>query len=58
MTAYTVMGHLILQDACNAPELFGTSARIFIRYADTEVEKHITFIRKFQEESLADYRKA
>lgn len=58
MTAYTIMGYLILHDADKAPEMFGTSARIFIRLAEAEVEKHMTFIRKFQEESLADYRKA
>ncbi len=58
MTAYTIMGYLILHDADKAPEMFGTSARVFIRLAEAEVEKHMTFIRKFQEESLADYRKA
>lgn len=58
MTAYTVMGYLILHDADKAPEMFGTSARVFVRLAEAEVEKHMTFIRKFQEESLADYRKA
>ena len=56
MTAYTIMGYLIVQDASKAPELFGTSARVFVRYAEAEVEKHMTFIRKFQDENLEDYR--
>ena len=58
MTAHTIMGHLLLRDATNNPDLFAKSANVYIRYAETEVEKHITFIRKFQEERLADYRQA
>ena len=56
MTAHTVMGNLILQDANKNPEMFKTSANVYIRYAEAEVEKHITFIRKFMDENLADYR--
>ncbi len=58
MTAYTVMGHLMLRDAAQAPELFEKSARIFIRYAEAEVEKHMTFLRRLQQEDVADYRQA
>lgn len=58
MCAHTIMGHLLLQDANKAPELFEKSANVYIRYAEAEVEKHITFIRKFQEENLENYRMA
>ena len=57
MAAYTIMGHLLLQDATVNAELFGTSAQVFIRYAEAEVEKHINFIRKFDKDDLAYYRK-
>lgn len=57
MAAYTIMGHLLLQDATVNGELFGTSAQVFVRYAEAEVEKHMNFIRKFDKDSLAYYRK-
>lgn len=56
MAAHVIMGHLLLRDATNNPELFAKSAGVYIRYAEAEVEKHITFIRKFREESLEDYK--
>mgnify|MGYP000328075073 CR=1 FL=1 len=57
MAAYTIMGHLMVQDASKNAELFGTSAQVFVRYAESEVEKHINFIRKFDKDDLAYYRK-
>ena len=58
MSAHTIMGNLLVIDAIKAPELFAKSANVYVRYAEAEVEKHITFIRKFQDENLADYRQA
>lgn len=57
MAAHTIMGHLLVQDATKNPELFGTSAQVYVRYAEAEVEKHINFIRKFDKDDLAYYRK-
>ncbi|MDR3119453.1 MAG: acyl-CoA dehydrogenase family protein [Mediterranea sp.] len=57
MAACTIMGHLLLQDATANGELFGTSAQVYVRYAEAEVEKHINFIRKFDKDALAYYRK-
>lgn len=57
MAAYTIMGHLMVQDASKNAELFGTSAQVFVHYAESEVEKHINFIRKFDKDDLAYYRK-
>lgn len=57
MGAYTIMGHLMIQDATANPELFGSSANVFVRYAEGEVEKHFNFIRKFNKEDIAFYRK-
>lgn len=56
MTAYTIMGHLLLQDAQKAPELFAKSLNVFVNYAESEVEKHFNYIRKMDAEQLANYR--
>ncbi len=56
MTAHTIMGNLLLRDATAAPDMFAKSAGVYVRYAEAEVEKHMTFIRKFMDENLADYR--
>lgn len=56
MSAHTIMGHLLLIDASRNAEMFAKSANVYIRYAEAEVEKHMTFIRKFQAENFADYR--
>lgn len=56
MAAHIIMGNLILQDANKAPEMFETSAAVYIRYAEAECEKHMTFLRHFQLDDLADYK--
>lgn len=57
MSGYIIMAHLLLQDGTNCPELFEESAKVFTRYAEAEVEKHIKFISSFSTEDLAAYRK-
>ena len=57
MSALCVMSHLLLQDANKAPELFAKSLNVYVNYAESEVEKHFNFIRKFQAEELDNYRK-
>ncbi|MDR0657976.1 MAG: acyl-CoA dehydrogenase family protein [Mediterranea sp.] len=57
MAADTIMGHLLLRDATVNGELFGVSAQVYVRYAEAEVEKHTNFIRKFDRDALAYYRK-
>lgn len=56
MAAYTIMGHLLVQDA-SKNDIFAESAQVFVRYAEAEIDKHINFIRKFDNEDLAYYRK-
>ncbi|KAA6335515.1 Acyl-CoA dehydrogenase [termite gut metagenome] len=56
MAAHTIMGHLLLQEASTS-ELFFTSAQIYIRYAEAEIEKHTAFIKKFDKDGLAHYKK-
>lgn len=50
------MSHLLLQDATKAPEMFGKSLNVYVNYAESEVEKHFNFIRKFRADELASYR--
>ena len=56
ITAYTIMGHLILQDTQKAPELFARSLNVFVNHAESEVEKHFNYIRKMTVEQLDNYR--
>jgi alkylation response protein AidB-like acyl-CoA dehydrogenase len=56
MAAHIIMGHLMVQDASKS-DLFSESAQVYVRYAEAEVEKHINFIRKFDKDDLAYYRK-
>ena len=57
MAAVCVMSHLIIQDATRAPELFVQSAKVYVNYAEAEVEKHNACITKFNADDLAAYRK-
>ena len=57
MAAVCVMSHLIIQDATNEPEMFSKSALVYVNYAESEIEKHFNFIRKFTADQLENYRK-
>ncbi|NDV60243.1 acyl-CoA dehydrogenase family protein [Bacteroides sp. 519] len=57
MASHIIMSHLLLQDASKNSELFSSSANVYVRYAEAEIEKHINFIRKFDKDALAYYRK-
>ncbi len=57
MAAHLIMAHLMIQDASKDNELFGHSAHVYVRFAEAEVEKHCSFIQKFDKDELAYYRK-
>lgn len=57
MAADIIMSHLILADATKAPELFAQSAKVYVRFAAAEVEKHADFVANISADDLADYRK-
>lgn len=57
MAADCVMSHLIIQDATREPEMFTQSAKVYVNYAEAEVEKHNAFINGFNKEDIACYRK-
>ena len=56
MSAYLIMGHLLLQDA-SQNAIFASSAQVFTRFAEEEVEKNASFIARFSKDDLAYYRK-
>lgn len=56
MSAYLIMGHLLLQDA-SQNAIFANSAQVFTRFAEAEVEKNASFIARFSKDDLAYYRK-
>ena len=56
MAADIIMCHLLMQDASRAPELFAKSALVYVNYAESEIEKHFNFVRKFDAEQLDNYR--
>ncbi|MCD8080352.1 MAG: acyl-CoA dehydrogenase family protein [Bacteroides sp.] len=56
MAAYLIMSYLMLQDASKC-DLFAESAQVFVRYAEAEINKHSGFIRDFDKDALAYYRK-
>ncbi len=57
MVATIVMTNLLLDDASKAPELFGSSARVYARWAVSEVKKHRNFIMSSSAATLDDYRR-
>lgn len=57
MAALCIMSHLIQYNATQQPELFGKSARVFMNYAEAEVEKHHKFVLNLGPADVEDYRK-
>lgn len=57
MAAHAIMLNLLVDDATKDPELFGKSARVYSRWADSEVAKHHKLIMNTATEDLEDYRK-
>ncbi len=56
MAADIIMSLLILQDATNRPDLFSKSANVYVRFAESEVEKHNNYIQKFDASLLENFR--
>lgn len=56
MAGHIIMSYLLLADATQNNQ-FDQSAQVYTRYAEGEVDKHATFISKFDKDELAYYRK-
>lgn len=56
MTGHTLFAHLLMYDAQRNPELFSTSARVYFRYAQAEMDKLERYVRTFPIEELANFR--
>ena len=57
MAADIIMCLLILDNATKCAELFEKSARVYVRYAASEVEKHASFVEDIEVADLDNYRK-
>ena len=57
MAADIIMCLLILDNATKCAELFGKSARVYVRFAASEVEKHASFVEDIEVADLDNYRK-
>ena len=55
ITAHTMMAHLIVLDASRAPELFATSAKVFLNLAEADVAKNAQYIANLSIEALPLY---
>lgn len=58
MAGYIIMGYLLLQDATANAELFATSANVFVRWAEAEVDKHAGYISRINPDEIAYFRKS
>ena len=58
MAGYIIMGYLLLQDATTNARLFATSAHIFVRWVEGEVDKHTGYINRINPDEMAYFRKA
>jgi hypothetical protein len=58
MAGYIIMGYLLLQDATANAGLFATSANVFVRWAEAEVDKHVGYISRINPDEMAYFRKA
>ena len=57
MAGYIIMGYLLLQDATTNAELFATSAHIFVRWVEGEVDKHTGYISRINPDEMVYFRK-
>ena len=52
MAGYIIMGYLLLQDATTNAALFATSAQVFVRWTEGEVDKHTGYISRISPDDL------
>lgn len=56
MAAVLVMSHLLLQDASRRSDLFDKSLKVYVRLAESEVEKHAAFVEGIEAKDVEDYK--
>ena len=56
IAADTIMLHLLLYNATEAPELFNKSAHVYANFVEAEVNKHHSFVMNLTPEQLDFYR--
>ncbi len=55
MLGHIIMGYLLIGDACNEPELFMDSAKVYVNMGEAEVARHARFIGAFNPADQAAY---
>jgi len=58
MTGSIMMALLIVADASERPDLFASSANVYVRLAEADVARNVAFIKTVTADSLASYRQA
>lgn len=56
MVAHIIMSYLLLQSATADSKLFGKSTKVYVRYAESEVQKHYDFIKSVNIDDINNYR--
>ena len=56
MAGDIIMSHLLLQDATAQPDMFRKSVNVYVRFAESEIEKHYNYIKGFDTDLLANFR--
>lgn len=54
MAGHIIMGYLLLDDA-NRDDSFAKSLRVYVKYGQAEVAKHVDFIANFDPSQIEDY---
>ena len=55
MLGHIIMGYLLIGDACNEPDLFMDSAKVYVNMGEAEVARHARFIGSFNPADQAAY---
>ena len=55
MLGHIIMGYLLIGDACNEPDLFLDSAKVYVNMGEAEVARHARFIGNFNPADQAAY---
>ena len=56
MVGHIIMGYLLVYDATNRPDLFRSSAVVYVNYGEAEVSRHAQFISAFNPDNLSAYQ--
>lgn len=56
MAGHLIMSYLLLHDANTDIDLFRNTTNVYVRYAESEINRHYDFVQTLKAEDLAYYR--